>query len=130
MAYDNPQSLLEKFAIMDFGAAAGVTTHYLATPAGKKGNLKDIGVVLTEVTAWTTTDGLVQLGTEADADAYAQLEIASGSLVNTNFNTGDDPDAIIDIEIPADTPLVMRLTEGTGGSLTGQGKPYVVIDWY
>lgn len=128
--YDNPDTYCYNFAAMDFGAAAGVTEHRIAGPAGKKGKLREIGVILSEIAAWTTTDGLVNVGTAADIDAFGLLSITTATAINTVFNTKDDTDAIIDADIPANTAVLVTLTEGTGGSLTGIGNPYVVIDWF
>ena len=130
MAYDIPISGSYNFAEMDFGAAAGATTHKIGGPAGMKGRLKGIGVAISEATVFATTLGHVQVGTTADADAYGKLNIATGTAVNTVFNEGDDTDAIISADIPADTIVVITLTEGTGAGLAGKGFPCVHIDWY
>lgn len=129
MAYDNPQTCMYNFPNMDFGAAAGATTHSISGPTGKKGVLKEIGVVTTEATVFATTLGHVQVGTSGDLDAYGKLNIATGTADNTTFNSADDTDAIISAQIPADTAVHVTLTEGTGAGLAGQGYPYVIIDW-
>ena len=129
MSYSNPQTCMYNFPNMDFGAAAGTTVHSIAGPAGKKGRITDVGVATTEVFVTATTLAHVQVGTSADADAYAKLNIPTASADNTVVNSADDTDAIIDADIPADTCVHVTLTEGTGASLTGQGYPYVIIDW-
>ncbi len=128
--YDNPQTGVYQFASMDFGAAAGATTHTICGPAGKKGVLKDIGVALTEATIFASTLGIVQVGLSTNLDAYGQLNIATASAAQSVFNSSDDTDAVIAADIPADTVLTVTLTEGTGAGLTGIGAPVVVIDWY
>ena len=128
--YDNPRTCMYNFPNMDFGASAGTTIHSIAGPAGKKGRLVEVGVVTTEATVFATTLGIVEVGIVADADEYAKLNIATGVADDTIFNTKDDTDAIILADIPADTALLVTLTEGTGAGLTGQGYPYVIIDWY
>ncbi len=131
MSYDNPRSLNYDFATMDFGAATGSpTVHKIAGPAGKQGRVIEVGVVTSEATVFATTLGTVEVGTSADADAFAKLNIATGTATNTKFNTGDDTDAIISADIAADTLVYVTLTEGTGSGLTGQGAPYVIIDWF
>jgi hypothetical protein len=127
--YDNPQTGIYQFASKDFGASAGVTTHSICGPAGKKGKLRDIGVAITEATVFATTLGHVQVGISTDLDAYGKLNIATGTAAQTVFNSGDDTDAIIDADIPADSVVTVTLTEGTGAGLAGQGAPVVVIDW-
>lgn len=128
--YDNPIHSTYNFPNMDFGAAAGTTVHKIAGPTGKVGRLIEVGVVITEATVFATTLGFVEVGTSADADAYAKLQIANGTANHAVFNTADDTDAIIARNITADTAILVTLTEGTGAGLTGQGYPYVMIDWF
>jgi len=128
--YDNPDTCCYYLGNMDFGAASGVTEHRIAGPAGKQGKLREISVTLSEIAAWTTTDGLVNVGTAADIDAFGLLSITTATAINTVFNTADDTDAIIDADIPANTAVLVTLTEGTGGSLTGIGDVMVIIDWF
>ena len=135
--YDNPDTCTYNFALMDFGAAAGATTHRIGGPAGKKGKVREIGVAVAEAFVTVTTLAHVQVGTAADLDAYGKLNIPTGSAINTVVNSTDDTDAIIKesnsidtVTIPAETCVVITLTEGTGGGLTGQGNPYVIIDWF
>lgn len=130
MSYDNPVTCMYNFANMDFGAAAGTTTHRISGPTGYTGTLKEVGVCTSEATVFATTLGTVEVGTASDADAYGKLNIATGTAINTTFNSADDTDAIISASIPADTCVLVTLTEGTGAGLTGQGNPYVIIDWY
>jgi hypothetical protein len=130
MGYDNPMTCMYNFALMDFGAAAGTTIHRISGPNGYKGRLKEIGVVLAEATVFATTLGFVEVGSSTDADAYGKLQIPTASAINTTVNSGDDADAIISADIAADACVLVTLTEGTGVGLTGQGNPYVIIDWY
>ena len=118
------------FPNMDFGAASGATVHRIAGPAGKVGVLKEIGVVVSEATVFASTLGSVAVGIAADADEFGILNIPTASAQNAVVNTGVDTDAIIDADIPADTAVLVTLTEGTGASLAGQGYPYVIIDWH
>lgn len=128
--YDNPQTCMYNFPNMDFGAAAGATTHRIAGPAGKVGRLKEIGVVVSEATVFATTLGSVAVGIAADTDEYGILNIPTASALNAVVHSGVDTDAIIDADIAADTAILVTLTEGTGAGLAGQGYPYVIIDWY
>jgi len=119
------------FAIMDFGASAGATTHQIAGPSGLVGRLVEIGVTTTEAFLDDTLEAAVELGIIGDLDAHAKLNITDATAINVVFNSGDDTDAILDADIPADTALQLTLTEGTDGSgVTGQGQPYVIIDWF
>ena len=128
--YDNPIHACYNFGVMDFGAAAGVTTHQVAGPAGKQGRLKGIAVATTEATVFATTLGKVQVGKIGDLDAYGELNIPTAIAINTVVNSTDDPDAIIAADIPAETAVQVTLVEGTGAGLTGQGQVFVYIDWF
>ena len=131
MSYDNPQTCMYNFPLMDFGAAAGDTLHYIGGPAGKKGTLVDIGVAVsaTEAFAGTTKDANVQVGTTADPNIYGQLNVPSGQAASSICNSTVDTNAIISAAIAADTEILVTLDEATG-TPTGQGHPYVIIDWY
>ena len=131
MSYSNPKTCMYNFPNMDFGATAGNTTHPIAGPAGKKGRLIEVGIISTEAFLDDATAAQVLVGIVGNTDAYAALNIADGTAINTIFNSGDDTDAIIDADIPADTTTLVTLVEGTDGTgVTGQGYPYVIIDWY
>ncbi len=136
--YDNPDTLCYNFANMDFGDTAGVTTHRIGGPSGKKGKLREIGVGVSEAFLDDATFAMVKVGTTADIDAYGLLNIPDGSAINTLVSTTDDTDAIIKdsngidtVTIPAETMVVVTLVEGTDGTgVTGKGDPFVVIDWF
>ena len=131
MSYSQPWTCMYNFPVMDFGATAGVTTHQIAGPAGKKGRLIEVGIITTEAFLDDTLEAAVEVGIIGDLDEHAKLNITDGTAINTVFNSGDDTDAIIDADISADTALQVTLTEGTDGSgVTGQGQVYVIIDWF
>lgn len=127
----NPMTCCYNYPNMDFGASAGVTTHQIGGPAGMKGVLQEIGVTLTEAVLDDTLLASVAVGAIGDLDAYGDLKIPDGSLINTVVNSADDTNAILAPDIPADTCVQVTLTEGTDGTgVTGQGQPYVIIHWY
>jgi len=128
--YDNPRTCTYSFPLVDFGAGAGPYYYAIKGPDGHVGRIVDVGISVQETTVFATDLGHIQLGTAADPDAYAKLNIATATAVKTVFNTGDDTDAIIAADVPADTDIVVTCTEGTGDGLAGQGVPYVVIDWF
>ncbi len=131
MSYDSPMTIGYNFALMDFGATAGDTIHYISGPAGKRGMLRSVSVAVTEVFACSTKAGNVQVGNVSDDDAYGKLNIADGTAANTVFNEGDDTNAIISAAIAADTVVKVTLDEGTDASaVTGQGTPHIIIDWF
>ena len=90
--YSNPMSCVYNFPSFDFGAAAGVTTHAIAPPAGKQGKLVGISVNATEAFLCDATNAMVKVGTTADIDAYGLLTIPDGAAVNTIVNVSDDSD--------------------------------------
>ncbi len=128
--YATPMTCMYNFVIFDFGGAVANGEHLIGGPAGKKGRLREVGVTINEVTEFATTLGIIQVGIASDTDAYGVLNIPTGSAIDTVVNSADDTDAIIAADIPADTCVQLTLIEGTGAALTGQGAPYVIIDWY
>lgn len=134
MAYDNGNATTHYGpAGVDFGTGGSADAISFRGPAGKKGRLIDVGVCnITEAFAGDTTDGQVQIGTDADNDAYALLNVAAGatSAIGDTFNTSNDTDAIIDANLPADTQIEMTCVVGTGGTPAGIGTPYCVVIWY
>ena len=128
--YDLPIHSTYNFPNMDFGAASGVTTHSIPVPAGYKGKLKDVSVAVTEVFETVTTLGIVSVGITGTIGKYGVLNIPTGSADNTIVNGTDDTDVIVAADIPAETCVIVTLTEGTGAALTGQGYVTVYIDWY
>lgn len=131
MSYSNPLTCMYNFPSFDFGTVATPITHSIAGPSGMKGRLREIGVAVTEVFACDATNAQVDVGTSADGDAFGRLNIPDLSADNTVVNSGDDTDAIIDADIPADTCVHVTCTDGTDGTaVTGQGYPYVIIDWF
>lgn len=128
--YDDPIRQRYDFPLMDFGATAGVTTHTLKGPDGYKGIIRDIGVEITEAFLDDTAEANVLVGLSGDTNAYAQCNITDGASVTTTFNVTNDTNAVL-ADIPADTQVLVTLTEGTDGSgVTGQGYPFVEIDWF
>lgn len=128
MAYDNPQTVTYQFGQHDFGAGAGALSFKL--PKGKAGRLIDVGVMnITETFTNTTLDATVLVGTTGDANAYAELHLATAAATDT-FNTVDDTNAIINKDLPADTQIEVAFTAPTGGTPAGIGTPFVVVEIY
>lgn len=128
MSYENPSTVTFQFGQHDFGAGAGALSFKL--PKGKKGRLIDVGVTnITETFTNTTTPAYFRVGTSGDADAYAQLNLATAAATDT-FNTVDDTDAIIEDALPADTQIEVTMVAPTGGTPAGIGTPYVVVEVY
>lgn len=132
MAYDNPRSVCHCVgSVTDFAAGAGPYFYNFGGPKGKKGQLIDIVVATEEIFDCDTLAAVVEVGTIADPNAYGSLTIADETADNTVVNSTDDSDAVIAPAIAADTLVVVKATEGTSsGTVTGQGRIYLFIDWY
>jgi hypothetical protein len=136
MSYENPNRVVYLLPTFDFGGAAGTQTIGLKGPSGKNGTLYDYGVQnATEVFAATTVNPTVAVGLSGNVDAYGEefdltgLALNDGLTARSQSTTQAALDLIIvDKNIPADTTVLVTCVEGTGAP-TGQGQPYVVIDW-
>lgn len=125
MSYDNPAYITIPFGAVSF---ASNSAGSFKLPKGKQGRLVDIGVTnVTTLFTAVTTGAFVRVGTTGDADAYAQLGSLGALATTDTFNTVDDPDAIIDQYLPADTQIEVTFVAPTGGSPAGVGTPYVVV---
>jgi len=127
MSYSNPMVVTYVLPAVDFGA--GTTGHAIKAPAGyENGRLIDVGVAVTETFNQVTTPGYVRVGTAADPDAYAELNM--GAAAATNFyNTQDDTDAIINADVD-NTQLEVACVAPTGGTPAGIGTVHVTIAWF
>ena len=118
MAYDNPLVVTYSFPAHDFGAGADALA--IKAPAGyEHGLIKDIGVSVKETFTNDTTPGYVRLGTATDADAYAELGMATAADTDY-FNTQDDSDAIISGDV-TNAQIEVAFVSPTGGTPAGRG---------
>lgn len=130
MAYDKTRLSVISLPLFDFGGGAA-ETYSLRLPTGYRGRIKKVGVAVTEVFATDSSNGSLEIGTAADADAFAKLVIPDGAADNDFIDETDDADAIIDADIPADTLIRITLTNGTDASaVTGQGIPVLEVELY
>ncbi len=128
--YDEVKNIAITLPLFDFGGGAA-ETYSFRLPTGYKARLVKIGVAITETFAVDSSEGSVQLGTAADANAYAQLNIADAAADNDFFDETDDTNAIIAEDIAADVLLRVTLTNGTDGTgVTGQGIPIMHFELY
>lgn len=131
MSYDLPRQLTYSLGLHDFGAGAGV--RHIKAPTTKqsstRGKLVSVAVDTTEAFTADTTAGFVRVGTAADPDAFAELNMST-ALINVWWSEADDTDAIIDADIPAGTIVEVDFVAPTGGTPAGIGYVYVSIDWY
>lgn len=126
MSYSNPTTVTYS-VLHDFGA--GDDALAIKAPRGfSRGRIRDVGVMVTETFTADTTAGYVRLGTAADPDAYAELNM--GTAADTDYyNTQDDTDAIISADVTS-TQIEVALVAPTGGTPAGIGTVNIVIDWF
>jgi len=132
MSYSNPKPLVYSDATeTDFGAGTGTPWSFKG-PKGLQGNLRNIGVHVTETFVDDLITGKVQIGTASDADAYGSLEIADGTANTDTFNNVNDTNCVISQALAADTQIEVTFVKATdsGGSPAGKGRAYVEVDWF
>jgi hypothetical protein len=126
MSYSNPNRRCYSFGELDVADAA--ETLSIKGPAGKAGRLVGVAFSATETFNAVTTSAKIQVGTAADPDAYAQLDL--GTLADTDsLDASEQSGAIIDPAIPADTQVEITCVANTGGTPAGKGFLHVFVDW-
>ena len=129
MGYSDKQLFRVALPNYDFGADANEKYSFRLPKRDNgdpmQGQLVKIGCMITEAFAATTTPASIELGTAADADAFAKLNIPDLAADVDCYDETDDTDAIIADDIPAGTLLEVNLTQATDDtSDTGQGIPF------
>lgn len=125
MQYDNPRTITIPLGSVNFGTN---TASSFKLPKGLRGRLVDVSVISTTLFTAVTTGAFVNIGTTADPDAYASLGSLGALAATDTFNTVNDPEAIINPDLPADTQIEVAYVAPTGGSPAGVGLVYVVVD--
>lgn len=125
--YDKPLVITHEFGSTNFAGSPAATSF--KGPKGMRGRILDIGVAVTTAFNAVSTSAKFNVGTSADADAYASLDMGTAAATDVR-NTQDDPDAIIEPDLPADTQIEVTYVAPTGGTPAGVGKPYIVVGWY
>ena len=131
MSYsDKKWTRIESGAAQDMGDGTPKVFSFKG-PTGKQGTIVDVGVEVTETFACDSTEASFQVGTTADQNAYAQLNITDGTAITDTFNIQNDTNAIIDEALPADTQIECTPVVGVdSGTEAGIGYPYIVVAWY
>ena len=138
MAYDNPNRIKYVFPNTDFGGGSNVVWNLLG-PKGKAARLYDYGVEGTvEAFQGLTTSPTIAVGSASDADAYGDDFPLNAVAANHAKSVRQTYDPIADSTnwatymvnrtIPKDTEVVVTCTVATG-TPTGQGLPFVILDW-
>jgi hypothetical protein len=136
MSYDQPNRMKYSFGTFDFGGAAD-EIFVVKGPKGKAGRLYDYGVEGTiEVFNGATITPKISVGTVADPDAYGDelvlhgLAADSATGIRALYHEQDAGIAtyMLNRELPKDTAVAVHCVVATN-SPTGQGTPFVTIDW-
>jgi hypothetical protein len=146
--YANPETETYESATGAFGATTATKTY--VGPKGKKGLVRDIEIFLTADCVGTTTVPEVDVGTASGDTSYARWRL--GTTATAGMTAASTPQrarsqisgnptppvnnafaGFIALEtalIPADTPFVVTMKAGTGGTPAGTGTSRVTIDWF
>lgn len=127
MAYENPSTVTIHLGSVNFAANSASS---FKLPKGKSGRLIDVSVIGTTLFTAVTTGAFVNVGTTGDADAYASLGSLGALAATDTFNTVDDPTAITNPNLPADTQIEVAFVAPTGGAPAGVGLVSVVVEVY
>lgn len=136
MSYENPNRMTIVFANTDFGGGADIAYVLPTFPKGCR--IWDLGVLdATEAMNGDTLDPAMVVGDGSDEDAFIKSfslsdvgDNESKSLRDTILSTAADPSTyfVKEGKVPRASGLVLTCKAGTGANLTGQAKPYIVID--
>lgn len=130
MSYDNP--LVVSYNMGTIGTAN--LTREINAPLGyKTGRVVDIHADVTTTFNQVTTPGLIEIGTAADPDKYAELNMgaaAAGSAYNFQDFDGITGYADINFHVDGVTSLQYKYTAMTGGTPAGAANITVVVAWY
>lgn len=139
MAYDTPVRKVYDLGLRDFAGGAVVDIPAIVGPAGYKGRLVGMAAQIEEAVVGTTTDPTLTVGKTAGAAEYGTLTLADTTALGALVNEDSDTDAIADFvsgiaaadtEIAADSSVYARCTLAVGGTITGQARVQLTIDWY
>jgi hypothetical protein len=138
MSYDRPNRIKYSFGVHDFGGSAD-ETYSVFGPKGKKGRIWDYGVEgVIEIFNGGSVTPKIAIGSPADHDAYGDdlvlHALADNSATSIRILYDEIADAanfalyMLERDIAANAEVVVSCIVATG-SPTGQGVPFVIIDW-
>ena len=115
------------FPLQDLGAAAEVFSF--RGPLDKDGVILQIGGAVVETFACDNTAAALLVGTAADANLFAQLNIPDATADLVFWSEENDPDAIL-TRIPKNTLVQFSGQNGVdAGTEAGMVIPILVIEW-
>ena len=130
MSYDNPLVVSYNMGTI----STSNLTRAIKPPLGyKTGRVVDIHADVTTTFNQVTTPGLVEVGTAADPDKYASLNMgaaAAGSGYNFQDFDGISGKDDINFHVDGVTSLQYKYTAMTGGTPAGVANVTVVVAWF
>ena len=138
-SYDNPLVITYSWPEHDFGAGAGA--HGIQSPAGLDScRIIEIHVAVTETFTADTLAGFVRLGTAADPNRYAELQLDTTSLITNGVGLRSDSTALVNTA-GYDAGIIHMAQEGitqievvfdspTGGTPAGKGIVSIALGWW
>ena len=142
-SYDQPLVITYNFGLHDF--AAGNLASAISAPRGMTGcRIEEIHVSVTEVFNAVTTPAFVRIGTSADADKFAELNMNVAAATD-GYGIDDDPDpdsvlidngyggkGVVDMSSSGENidQLEVVTVQNTGGTPTGIGHLTVAVAWW
>jgi hypothetical protein len=141
MSYDQPK----KVTSHGFGAAhafsAGAAAHAIRVPLGMNfARIEEVSVLATVTFNAVTTPAYVRVGTAADDNKFAELNLATVAATDSR-GSKDDTDAVlpagqfIDLTRGGDSGAALSQLEvafiaNTGGTPAGTGIPTITVSWW
>src|SRR5688572_4318081 len=105
MGYANPiLTIPYTWDNFDFGNGDGAVSFQ--GPSGLTGRIREVIAYATETFNSVTTEAFINIGTVADADAYASVALGDLADTDTFVASKDDPDWNLQTDaLPADTQV-------------------------
>ncbi|MCA0341110.1 MAG: hypothetical protein LCH99_15465 [Proteobacteria bacterium] len=123
MSYSLPNRMSYTFGEEDIADAARALS--VRGPTGKDGRLVAVSISSTETFNAVTTPAHLLIGTAADTDAYADVNVGTLAATDSLFKSYFDQN----ITIPKDTQVEITEVAPTGGTPAGKAYFTVTIDW-
>lgn len=129
MSYSNPNVITYGLGLQAFTSAIAIKV--VPPLRHNRGVILDISCAVTILFTAVSTPAYVRVGTDADPDKYAELNMgtaASGSA----YNSRDFPRAILsDIDLARDEVSDVRIATiaPTGGTPAGSAHVWIPIAW-
>lgn len=130
MSYADPLYVSHNYPAHNF--TSPITRAIKPPRRCNRGRVEEIHVAVTTLFTQVTTPGYVNVGTAADDDKYASLNMGAAAA-NTAYNVTDVASAIfsdIDLVRDAVSAIQLKTVAPTGGSPAGVGDITLVLAWF